>query len=164
MTLYTATSTCFDLLGFSTGSDHASTSGYLESDELVDLSGLTSLDVYTSLLCRNWPSGTTNIFSNQLAQIPVTVPYGSQASYLDTAGGYVPIFDQGIPYIRVTLLSSKIRAPVQMHSQKWSLVLTFQVIERDDSYQPLRGNILPAQEQQPLEDGTTTPFQQAMGS
>jgi hypothetical protein len=61
---YTGNSTCFSILGFSTAIDHASSSGYLESDELVDLSGLTSIDVYSSLLCRNWPLGTTNIYSN----------------------------------------------------------------------------------------------------
>jgi hypothetical protein len=164
ITLYESGSTCFALLGFTSGADHTSTSGYLESDELVDLSGLTSIDVYSSLLCRNWPSGTNNIYSNQLAQIPITVPYGSQVCYLDTSGGYVPIFDQSIPYIRVTLLSSKTRAEVEMHNQNWSMVITFQVMERDESYQPLRTNILPALEQQPEHNGTSTSFQQTLGT
>lgn len=122
------------ILGFSTAIDHPSSSGYLESDELVDLSGLTSIDVYSSLLCRNWPSGTTNIYSNQLAQIPITVPYGSPVSYLDTSGGYVPIFDQNIAYIRVALLSSKTRGAVQMYKQDSTMVLTFQLIEQGTTY------------------------------
>ena len=76
ITFYNSGSTCFGLLGFTTGSDYASSSGYLESNSLCDLSGLTSIDVYTSLLCRNWVSGTNSIYSNQLAVIPVTAAYG----------------------------------------------------------------------------------------
>lgn len=162
ITLYDAGSTCFGLLGFTTGTDHASSGGTLESSALVDLSGLTSIDVYTSLLCRNWPSGTSNIFSNQLAQIPITVPYGSQLSYLDAAGGYVPIFDQAIPYVKVTLLNSKTRGEVEMHDQSWTVVLTFQVIEQDPSYQPLRQIILPPLEQTAPDTTNGTSLQQAM--
>lgn len=101
------TSTCFELLGFTTDIDHDSTDFELFSDKQVDLAGTREIYIVTSLTCLNLDSRTGSLSSNILSKIPVTGNSGNFIYYTNSTNFRTIVRDRTINKIEIRLENDK---------------------------------------------------------
>ena len=97
------TSTCFELLGFTTDIDHNSTDYELISDDQVDLAGTREIYVKSSLTTMNLDSRIGSLTSNVLAKIPVTGNNGNFIYYQNSTNFRSIVRDRNINMIEIKL-------------------------------------------------------------
>ena len=125
-------STCLKLLGF-TNAQHSSPNDVLTSNSIVNLSGISSIYVHSSLLTNNLDSRTKTL-SNILCRIPVdTASYGI-LQYINNNNFKCSVNDKTIDLLRIRLEDDDTNL-IQLNGQEW--VITLQV---DFAYKRLLKN------------------------
>ena len=124
-------STCLSLLGFSKA-QHSSNINVLTSDSIVNLSGISSIYVHSSLLTNNLDSRTKTL-SNILCRIPVdTASYGI-LQYINNNNFKCTVNDKSIDLLRIRLEDDDTNL-VQLNGQEWVITLQVDFIYKPSDY------------------------------
>ena len=126
-------STCLQLLGFSDATHTLSSStSYLTSDLLADLSAPTAIAVDTNFLVFNVDSATGGAAgTTRLCYVPVSGAYGDMISYNPAVPIYADSYDHFIPSIRVAFSDASTGAQLDLQSTYPIIVLTIIVTPPD---------------------------------
>ena len=122
-------STCLALLGFS-DETHTLTSStsYLTSDLLADLSAPTAIAVDTNFLVFNVDSATGGAAgTTRLCYVPVSGNYGDMISFNPIVPIYADSYDHFVPSIRVAFSDASTGAQLDLQSTNAIIVLTIMV-------------------------------------
>ena len=126
-------STCLQLLGFSDATHTLSSStSYLTSDLLADLSAPTAIAVDTNFLVFNVDSASGGAAgTTRLCYVPVSGAYGDMISYNPIVPIYADSYDHFIPSICVAFSDASTGAQLDLQSTNAIIVLTIIVTPPD---------------------------------
>lgn len=114
------TTTCLSQLGFSSG-NHSSSGYTLTSDQIIDLSGVKSIQLRSNFTTNSLETKTKG-FSSILAKIPVPLAQGSILVYTNKTGFKSKLTNSHINYIRLTLEDHD-NKPLELNNIEWSCTL-----------------------------------------
>ena len=111
---------CLSQLGFSTG-NHSSSDSTLLSNNIVDLSGVKTVQLRSNFTTNSLESKTKGV-STILAKIPVPLSSGSILVYTNKTGFKSKLSNTHINYIRLRLEDND-NVPLELNGIEWSCVL-----------------------------------------
>ena len=117
------------VLGF-TVKDHISSSNFITSDSIADLSGLGGIFIKTNYMTQSYDSKTKN-FSSILQKIPIT-QQGNGVVFFNNKSGYkTQIFDKIISEIHIQILDEN-QNILNMNNAQWRMTLGLDFIYREN--------------------------------
>ena len=128
---FNSSSTCFEFLGFSTGTHTAVLDGGLYkliSDNVVNLAGTKSIYVASNLHNNSGLDTRTGSLSNVLSKIPVNTSSNGILKYTNKSNYKINISDKHINYIHIMLEDDK-REIIDFNGIDYSLTLQLDFIK-----------------------------------
>ena len=118
---FKSSSTCFDLLGFSSGT-HTSSSSVLSSDIVVNLSGISAIFIASNFSTRNLDSRNAG-FTSIIGKIPVNTASNGILTYTNKTQFKSIITEKTISVIHLTL-EDEDRNIINLNGVGWIITLT----------------------------------------
>lgn len=118
-----STSTILEQIGFSSGVSHTSTSNTLTSDNMIDLSGVSTIHFCTNLNTNNidcYSKGKNNV----LQSIPLSsVKYGIDTNDF-TNSSYIKVSDKIVSYLVISIYDEDFNY-IDFNNVDWSATIEF---------------------------------------
>ena len=123
---FNKSSTCFNLLGFSSG-DKTSTSYILTGDQVVNLTGTNCIFFSTENITTKNIDSQTGITSTIIASIPVECGQGGIVFYKNNTDTKVNINERHIDYLNIAMYD-EYRNYIDFNNCDWTATLQFDIV------------------------------------